>query len=75
MGRAELEALVLRHRAELRRHLERQAGGLLRFESAEDLLHGLIAILFDRPFEPRSAEEDRAWLFTAAHNFLAQIWV
>lgn len=74
MGRLELEDLVLRHREELRAHIERQAGGLLRFESAEDLVHGLIANVFDHPFEARSKDEDRAWLFAAAGNYLAQRW-
>jgi DNA-directed RNA polymerase specialized sigma24 family protein len=71
-GERTVKVLVVAHRVELARFLERQAGDLLRFEATEDLLHGLIASLLDRgaAFASRSPEEDRAWLYGAARHFL-----
>lgn len=69
-----LERLLVDERAELAAYVERQAGGLLRFESAEDLLQGLLTSLLTRTFESRSPEQDRAWLRTSARNFLVQRW-
>jgi DNA-directed RNA polymerase specialized sigma24 family protein len=71
-GERTVKVLVVAHRVELARFLERQAGDLLRFEATEDLLHGLIASLLDRgaAFASRSPEEDRAWLYGVARHFL-----
>lgn len=68
----ELRDLLQREAEALLRYLERAAGGLLRYESAEDLAQGLSCELLARPsgFEARDASSDRAWLFTAARAHL-----
>jgi RNA polymerase sigma factor (sigma-70 family) len=55
------------------RFLERNAAGLLRFESAQDLYGGLALELLskDTLFESRSATEDLAWLRETARFYLA----
>lgn len=65
--------LLVDHRASVLAFLERAAGGLLRYESAEDLLQALSCELLARPagFEARGPAEDRAWLLTAARRHLA----
>ena len=67
-NKAELEAALVDHSADVQVYIERHAAGLLRFESSQDLYSGLVLELLTRlpRFERRSTIENRAWLFEAA---------
>lgn len=64
--------LVARHR-DLERFVASNAAGLVRFESAEDLVQGVHARALERggSFVLRSEKEFLAWLHTLARSYLA----
>ena len=67
-----LADLLVRYRRQLVRHLERAGGGLLAYESAEDLAQGVhLRALDDGSFEYRSDEAFVAWLYTVAGRHVA----
>ncbi len=69
---ADLASLLVAHRADLLRFTERHAGGLVRFETAEDLVQGMYARALDRgrDFEVRSEREFLGWMHTLARAYL-----
>jgi len=64
---------LVAHQHELRRYLERRAGWLLRFETADDLLQGLHvrALEQERNFGYRGREPFLKWLHQLADHHLA----
>ncbi len=73
MSPDDLAPLLASHRAPLLRFIERHAGSVLRFESAEDLVQGvhLRAISGGVAFEYRSEKEWLGWLYALARSHLA----
>jgi RNA polymerase sigma factor (sigma-70 family) len=68
-----LEDLLVLHRETLRRHVERRAGWLLRYDSADDLLQGILVRALERG-EGVAFESERrflAWLKQVARSYLA----
>lgn len=68
-----LPDLLVEHRADLLSFIERNAGRILRFESAEDLLQGahLRALERSSGFEWRGREPFLKWLHAVARTYLA----
>ena len=68
-----LADLLIRHRYDLLWYVERHAGPLLRFETAEDLLQGihLRAIERGQGFQYRGEEAFLGWLYRVARSCLA----
>ena len=68
-----LADLLVEHRRDLLAFVQRQAGRLLRFESADDLVQGihLRALEHGATFRWRGREPFLAWLHTVARNHLA----
>jgi RNA polymerase sigma factor (sigma-70 family) len=68
-----LEELLISFRDDLLRILEHRASGLLRYESTEDIVHGvhLRALRVADRFEYRSDPEFRAWLLQIARQHIA----
>ena len=68
-----LETLLERHRDQLVRFLERQAGGLARFEDAEDLAQGvqIHALKVADRFEYRGERAFLGWLYAVARRYVA----
>jgi len=68
-----LARLLDRHRGALVRFVERQGSGLLRFETAEDLVQGvhLRAVEIADRFEYRSDKEFFAWIAKIARHHIA----
>ncbi|HVR72972.1 MAG TPA: sigma-70 family RNA polymerase sigma factor [Planctomycetota bacterium] len=68
-----LDALLERHRASLLRAVERRASGLLRFESAEDLVQGihLRALRVADRLEYRGEKAFYGWLLKVAQQHIA----
>ena len=61
----EMGELLLQHRATLARWIQREATGILRFESVEDIVQGVhVRALASGSFEYRGAEPFLAWLRT-----------
>lgn len=69
---APLSKLLDGHRAQLLRHVERSAQGLLRHESGEDVVQGihLRALRQAGQFEYRSDREFWAWLMLVARQYV-----
>lgn len=74
MSEKPLSELLIEHRAELVRFLERQAGSVLKFESAEDLAQGLQLQLLRREdgFTDQGPVAFRSWLQESARRFVGQ---
>lgn len=72
-GGPTLEAILVAEAAALARFVRREGAGLLRFESAEDLVQGvqMRALAAPHRFEFRGAEQLRGWLFTLARRHIA----
>lgn len=70
---ADLAPLLEDRRGDLVRYCQKQAGRVLRYETAEDLAQGIhLAALQRAPgLEYRSDDEFAAWLFTVARGYLA----
>ena len=68
-----MAALLERTREQLVRFLTRQAGGLARFEDAEDLAQGvqIHALKVADRFEYRSEPEFLGWLYAVARRYIA----
>ncbi len=68
-----LADLLVRHRAALQEFLRREASGLLRYESVEDLAQGVHvrALQETGSFEYRSEKQFFAWLFAVARHHIA----
>lgn len=64
--------LVVEHRPALERWLGREAGPLLRYESAEDLAQGAVSRALEAAagFRWQGPDEARAWLFRIARRHL-----
>jgi len=69
-----LPELLVANRVELLRHVERHAGRVLRFETADDLVQGihLRALRFQGTFEYRGLEPFLAWLHEVARSHLKE---
>jgi len=69
-----LPELLIANRVELLRHVERRAGRVLRFETADDLVQGihLRALRFTQGFEYRGREPFLAWLREVARSHLKE---
>lgn len=67
-----LAELLVRYRLPLLRHVERTAGRVLRYETAEDLVQGihLLALKVAGKFEDRGPEAFLAWQRRVARGFL-----
>ncbi len=67
-----LDRLLIEHRDDLLRFFTRHAGiKLLRFESADDLVQGMIARCLTADFEYRSDKEFFSWMYTLARRYIA----
>jgi len=68
-----LAGLLVLHRVNLLRYVERRAGRVLRFETADDLVQGihLRALEHEANFAYRGREPFFAWLHEVARNFIA----
>jgi len=71
---AGLPELLVRYRVDLLRFVERRAGPVLRFETAEDLVQGihLRALEHESGFEYRGREPFLGWMHELARNYLAR---
>ncbi len=67
-----LQELLVTHRRDLARFLQHQAGWLLRFEAADDLLQGLHVRVLQQAqnFEYRGREPFLAWVYQLARHHL-----
>lgn len=68
-----LETALVRHRPRLLAFVRKQAGRLLRFESADDLVQGVILRALSRRASYQHTDDERflGWLFTVARSHLA----
>ncbi len=69
----QLGELLVRHREDLLRFVERHAGSVLRYESGEDLVQAIAvhALRHQSSFEYRGEEPFFAWIHRAARQILA----
>ena len=69
----ELPELLVRFRPDLVRYTERHAGGVLRFETAEDLVQGahLRALEYASSFDYRGREPFLKWMYEVARSHIA----
>ncbi len=69
---SELPELLIRYRPDLLRYVERHAGPVLRFETAEDLVQGvhLRALEYRATFEYRGREPFLKWVHEVARNHM-----
>ena len=69
-----LSELLVNHRRDLARFLQHQAGWLLRYEAADDLLQGLYVRVLEQAgkFEYRGPEPFLAWVYKVARHNLAE---
>lgn len=70
---SELPELLVRFRPDLLRYVERHAGSVLRFETAEDLVQGvhLRALSYQSRFTFRGREPFLKWLYEVSRNHVA----
>ena len=68
-----LETALVRHRARLHAFVRQQAGRLLRFESVDDLVQGVLVRALSRRHTYQHTDEDGflGWMFTVARSHLA----
>jgi RNA polymerase sigma factor (sigma-70 family) len=71
-GDPELASLLVAWRADLLAFVERHAGGLLRFETAEDLVQGIHVRALDRgrDFRYEGEKPFLAWMHTLARGYI-----